>query len=234
MKKKKLRKILKYGSLSVLMGWVLITFLQAAVLFLSKDLIRVSFTGLENMFHAPYEYYAVLGDCSLKIPKIMVKAWKPEWLEDGSIYEDEDKSYYFVQLQYTENDRPLFQSETYCMVPGREHYLISYRKWTRNSKEITGEHMEWFLNAADQLYDYSTTVGWDTMRWGSGDNFGMLSFMMITDGKKTLVIQDDEIVYKYQNGKLRRIMKVPEKGQVDYCIFRENANRNENTKKRGN
>ena len=81
--------------------FALVWIYKAAVLSYATVVIRYSFTGLENMFHAPYEYYAVAGPFHAKVPKGMMEVWYPNCDMEKSIYDDEENQYYFVQLQYS-------------------------------------------------------------------------------------------------------------------------------------
>ena len=205
--------------------FALVWIYKAAVLSFATVVLRYSFTGLENMFHAPYEYYAVAGPFRAKVPKGMVEIWFPDCDMEKSIYDDEENQYYFVQLQYSAKGEALFGKDTIPLSYGRE-YVLAYDEWTRKSKAMSEKAKETALRAMEQLYDFDRGFSedrGDRWVWSSGGNYGLEDFMLVTHGEMEdrciLNTSAEDAVYFLDGQQLVRIMKVPEGGSWDYAYF---------------
>ncbi len=197
------------------------------VLITGTNVIRISFTGLENMFHAPYEYYVSNGYLKAKVPKALVTWRFQDYSDDLSIYNhDENRTiWYFVQIQYSPVSKPLFKTD--CMIPLNEDgtYLLTYEKWNASHAEshipVSSELEAQFLSVAHAKYDTQKAVDPDEANWYGGGNIGVMSFMLIPNGEQSMVELDQEELYTLKNGKLHKIMNIPKRGNLDYIYMAE-------------
>lgn len=199
---------------------------KITILSFATVVIRYSFTGLDNMFHSPYEYHAVAGPFHAKLPKGMVEVWYPNCDIEKSIYDDEENQYYFVQLQYCDNGEALLGEDTIPLSHGRE-YVLTYDKWTKKSKEMSEKARQTALQAIEQLYDFdkgfSENLEKDQWVWHSGGCYGLESFMLITHGddedRCVLNTSAKDTIYTFDGHRLVKVMKIPKGGGWDYAYF---------------
>ena len=224
-KKNRIKKILLTVIASLVALFALVWLYKFIVLSFATVVIRYSFTGLENMFHAPYEYYAVAGPFHAKVSKAMVETWYPDCDMEKSIYDDEENQYYFVQLQYSRDGRPKYDEDTISLPYDRE-YVLTYNKWVRKSKDMSEKAQQTALQAIEQLYDFDKGFSKDQEDpwiWNSGNYYGLESFILITHGdaedRCVLNTSAEDAIYTFDDGHLVKIMKVPNEGSWDYAYF---------------
>lgn len=213
-----------FGSFFAL--FVLAWLYKIIVLSFATVVIRYSFTGLENMFHARYEYHAVAGPFHAKVPKGMVEAWYPNCDMEQSIYDDKENQYYFVQLQYLDDGEVPFGKDTIPLSHGQE-YVLTYNKWVRKSRDMSEKAKEIALQAIEQIYDFdkgfSKNREKDQWVWYGAGNYGLESFMLITHGdaedRCVLDTSAKKLIYTFDGQRLIKVMKVPEGGSWDYAYF---------------
>lgn len=181
-------------------------------------IVRVAFRGLENMFHAPYEYDAVCLGRPRKVTERIVKERFGEEIEKRSIYGDEDTSYWFVELEYAEDGEYYFNNEkSYLETSFGGQYRLFYSNWTSRSGEPDGVDLKIMLQAAEYLYDE------DLSHWESkqGDTLGLISFMLIRNGDTRLIENNKALLEASSGGDMKKVMDVPPGGQFDYYFFAE-------------
>ena len=80
------------------------------------------------------------------------------------------------------------------------------------------------LDITEQLYDLDHVYDPDSDKWiaryGGNANVTVTAFMLYCYDSGYLLEQDDEVLYLYKNGELKKIMDVPEKAEFDYCIWK--------------
>lgn len=181
-------------------------------------IVRVAFWGLENMFHAPYEYYAVCLGRPCKVSERMVKERFGEETEQRSIYEDEDTSYWFAELEYAEDGNYYFNNgEPYIEPSFGEPYRLFYSSWTSRSGEPDSADLRTMLQAAEKLYDGELS-NWESKQ---GDTLGLVSFMLIRNGDTRLIEDNRVLMVASPSGDMKKVMDVPSGGQFDYYFFPE-------------
>ena len=183
----------------------------------SDIIVRVSFTGIENMFHIPYEYYAVSDKYrSLKIPNFATKYAVGVDAEEKSIYDDRNTSYWFVTFQYGV-DKIVAESGTFLETSFGSDYWIIYNKWTKNSKEPTEEEIALMQNLVKTLHNGDL----ENWIWQGGGAIGLTSFMMIANqGRYLFVVNDEKLLMLGSDGVFHNVMTCPDKGRFDYYFFK--------------
>lgn len=185
----------------------------------SHLIVRVAFTGWENMFHSDYEYYAIGDNYANKVDTEKVNNYFNEDFESFDIYENTDNIYYFVQLKYSpEYKYPFQDNKEYMNIPLSDKYRLFYDDWTNDGNVPTYKDKNVMRTVAMKLYDGNL----DNWTSKSGNTLGLVSFMLIKSNKyenKYLVENNDTELYVFEDGNLTKIMNVPEDGHFDYYYF---------------
>ena len=188
--------------------------------------VRVGYTGLDNMFHSRYDYYAVAGDRHVKVSPKLIQRLYPDWDLEESLYDDTEKNYYFVQLQYCPDGEPQFKKDTIDIGQDRE-YVVTYSEWTRKSDAMEEGVKEMAAQVILHNHDFTAPYEPDNVNvnwiWSSGGDYGLDSFMLVAEKGVT----DRAILYSdYSNrvrcirdGEIHDLMDIPEKGQVEFIYL---------------
>ncbi len=113
----------------------------------SDCVVRVSFTGLENMFHVPYEYYALDDHRAVRVPGFLVKAMMRTDEEERTIYDDTETACWVAGLQYG-RDESLSDGMTYLDTSFGPGYWLAYDNWTSSTPAPGEEDLALMLRAA--------------------------------------------------------------------------------------
>ena len=183
----------------------------------AECVVRVNYNGLENMYHVPYEYYAVNQSSSVKIPDWAAAQVLNDEIEKNSIYDDTATSYWFCSLEYAEDDAD-FDPGDYLQVSFGKNYRLYYHAWTSNTTMPAEEDLSVMQQAAETL----CRPDLEEWSWKQGELTGLSSFMLIRHDTDYLVEQDDRTLLWVQgNGKFQTVMECPDSGIFDYFYFTE-------------
>lgn len=177
---------------------------------------RVSFTGLDNMFHIPYEYYALDSRGAARVPGFLAKAVLGADAEERTIYDDTETAYWFATLQYgkdelTSNSKPHLETAF-----GPDYWLV-YDNWTRSTPPPGEEDLALMLRAAETLHDGDL----ENWVWQGGGAIGLASFMIIRSGDQYLLVENDSRLFSaLEDGSLRKLMDCPKGGNFDCWFFK--------------
>lgn len=178
--------------------------------------VRVSFTGVENMLHIPYEYYAMDDRGVVRVPGFLAKAVLGADAEERSIYDDTETAYWFVTLQYGK-DELTSDSQTHLDTSFGEGYWLVYDNWTRNTPEPGEEDIAFMLRAAESLHDGDL----ENFVWQGGGAIGLTAFMVIRNGDQYLLeVNDRQLLLPLEYGGFRKMMDCPEGGHFDCWFFK--------------
>lgn len=141
------RKYLPWLIASLILAAVALPLRCLLAMWGANCVVRVSFTGLDNMFHIPYEYYALNDRRAVQIPGFLAKAALGADTEERTIYDDTETSYWFATLQYgkgelTSDSKPYLNT---ALGPG---YWLVYDNWTRSTPAPGEEDLALMLRAA--------------------------------------------------------------------------------------
>lgn len=210
-------------AVKVLLCAALVCCIFKTVMFIACDSILIfGYRGLDNMFRLSYtDYYAAIGSFHVKIPGFGVKLFYPEDKNNNySMYWDDDTPRYYVQLIY--NDQHPHGNK---LEHGHnDEYTIEYKKEgpVEHEMDPAGEELgAVMLDITERLYDLDHVYDPEHDKWiaRSGDtNVTVTAFMLFCYDSGYLLEQDDNTLYYYKDGNLRKIMDVPEKADFDYCI----------------
>lgn len=204
--------------------WMIAVLLAAAAL-LSRPLpalwgadcvVRVSFTGRDNMFHVPYEYYALDERGAVRIPGFLAKAVLGADAEEKTIYDDMDTACWYAALQYGK-DETTSDGQAYLETSFGPDCWLTYDQWTRSTPAPEDEDLAIMLRAAETLHDGDL----NNWVWQGGGVTGLISFMVIRSGDQYLLEKDDrQLLLPLKDGSFRKVMDCPEGGHFDCWFFR--------------
>lgn len=177
---------------------------------------RVSFTGLDNMFHSPYTYYALDDRRAVRIPGFLAKAYLGADVEERTIYDDAETAYWFATLQYGKDELTADSKPHLATSFGPDYYLL-YDNWTGSTPEPGEEDLALMLRAAETLHDGDL----ENWVWQGGGATGLTSFMVIRSGSRHLLVENDRrLLRPLEDGGFWELMDCPEGGQFDCWFFK--------------
>ena len=208
---------------AVIAGIIVLICLYKLIFISAADMvIRYDFTGLDNMFHPPYEYYAVIGSSSTWVPAGVVKAFYPDWDLEKSLYDDEDDNYYYISIMYVPNGVYDTKYPVIDIGKGNE-FVVTYREWTNTTEPLSREMYDLLRNMILDNYDFNDQLvdedeGWV---WRTGDRYGLDGFVVFSPKgvNDRAVLDSDDKVSRIKNGRLSKIMNCPKNGRCEYVYF---------------
>ena len=178
------------------------------------------------MFFVHDEYYAVAGPFRARVPKALVKTVcdkDPEYIRE--IDKEAGRSL-FVQVNWSENGRPVFEGTTTLIHSYSNKYVFEVRSPGPDKCVVSREEERLILEVAKRFHDFDQDYvrGEDNWVAHTGVSTTVFSFQIFINGDKALVSMHQPgrhyEVYSYDSGKLTKIMKVPEKGRFDVLIWK--------------
>ena len=200
---------------------------EAGVWVLSDRVVKLSFNGFENFFTVHDEYYAVAGPLRAPVPKALVGTVcgnDPEYI--GQLDKETGKVF-FVQVNWSENGRPVFEGTTTLIHSYSSKYVFEVTSPGPDECVVSREEERVLLDIAEHFYDFDQdyTRGEDNWVAKTGTTTTIFSFDVSMNGDKTIftIHQPGKpyMVYSYNNGKFVKIMNVPEKGDYDVTIWKK-------------
>lgn len=203
---------------------IVILFLTVAALLLrfllalcgADCVVRVSFTGLDNMFHTPYEYYALNNRGAIRVPGFLAKAALGPDAEARTIYDDAETAYWFATLQYGK-DELTSDSKLHLDTSFGPGYWLVYDNWIRGTPAPGEEDFALMLRAAESLHDGDL----DNWIWQGGGATGLTSFMVIRNRDRYLLEENGRrLLLPLEDGGFQEMMDCPEGGHFDCWFFK--------------
>lgn len=178
--------------------------------------VRVSFTGLDNMFHVPYEYYALDDRRAVRVPGFLAQTVLGTNAEKQTIHDDTDTAYWFVTLQYGK-DELTSDSKPHLDTSFGPGYWLVYENWTRSTPEPGDEDLALMLQAVESLHNGDL----ENWVWQGGGAIGLTSFMVIHNGDQYLLVENDQrLLVSLEDNGFQEIMVCPEGGSFDCWFFK--------------
>lgn len=178
--------------------------------------VRIAYTGVENMFHDRYEYYAIVEDRSVLIPEKYV----PDnilYSYVGTLYDDTQSDYWYVQLVECDREYP-YKGDGYEKSTLGDGMYLTWSRWTKNTQDPEEKELEIFRSTAEFFQNSSP----DSWVWEDGKgNRGLKAFMLVRNNGRYLIV-DEKKHYLYKldpNGNLSKIMVCPDRGDYNYFWF---------------
>jgi hypothetical protein len=181
--------------------------------------VRVSFTGLNNIFHVPFEYYVVRDGDAVRIPRWVAVFGAPEIIS-GSKYEDEHTAQWFTRLSYWKRygiDPLLDRSGSWLPTEFGEKYRIYYENWGGPKIDAGSDVQAVMQQAAQYFHDGDINK---MSSFGSTGERGLTWFIVVSNGERILVQhQEDALYLPVEDGTFRLLMECPKGGRFDYFWF---------------
>lgn len=188
----------------------------------SDCIVRVSFTGWNNMFHVPYEYYAIHGTEVVRIPGLFMQLACPNAVSNSHYDETDAASRWLTELLYTE-DPAVYDTFTGAASPWTsseygENYRVYYNSWNGNGIAPGEDAIELMRRAAHTFHNgdpdvfsmISSLEGYRTLTW----------FVVNQCGDMTLLEHEGESLYlSMGDGTFQLLMECPDYGDFDYFYF---------------
>ena len=221
--KKGLKKILNIIALIVAAALVY----EAGVWFASDRIVKLSFNGFENFFTVHDEYYAVAGPFRAPVPKAFVRTVcknDPEYISE---IDKEAGKVFFVQVNWSETGRPVFEGTTTLIHSYSNKYVFEVTSPGPDECVVSREEERALLDIAEHFYDFEQdyTRGEDNWVARTGTNTIIFSFKVSMNGDRSIISIHQPgkpyKVYSYDNGRFIKIMNVPEKGDYDVTIWKK-------------
>lgn len=210
------RKILQILVPAVLIVFAVIQIFKYCAFMNADFAVRIAYRGLDNLFHAPYEYYTVIWGHSFQVPGYMAAHILGEDAENQSIYQDIDTVHWFVELEYAPDDDFNFKNgKPYLDTSLGSQYRLFYSRWAGKQVIPSPEDFAVMRYTAESLYNG------DMEHWESkqGNTLGLISFMLSQNGDRFLVEFRGSLFEVSKSGKLVKVMDLPSGGQLDYIYF---------------
>lgn len=201
---------------------------------LACDRITVyEYSGLENMFRlSKADYVASIGRFHAKVPGFAVKLVYPEDENHNySKYQDHETTSYYVALEYNKTNPKHNTVEHHY----DSRYTIEYSKNgpVEHENDIAdGKVQAVMLDITNQLYDLNHVYEPGNDQWTSysgGHGHGepdadsqitVTNFTLYCYNHGYLIEQDGKTVYSYSDGKLTKMLNIPESATFEYCIWK--------------
>ncbi len=168
-------------------------------------IVRVSFSGYEDLFAEPYEYYAIEEDRSTEIAERLLPPGIRAEAASVDIGSDEDTDYWHVSVVGSDD-------ELYAAADGRrdstlgEGLYLTWSVWTEKSADPSGEDVDLFEKMSEYLN-------------GRADG-GPVSFMVMKHGGRYLVNDiHGGALYTVKDGVPVKAMDTPRYGSFSYYWF---------------
>ena len=185
-------------------------------------IVRISFTGVENLFHDRYEYYSINGNKATNVSQYMKKFVDKEKLESIDIYKDEETKYLFLEVDYTPQDdengyyntravNNKYLSDWIDTKLGNQ-YRVMIDNWTNSTGAPDADNIAAANLAIQELGNHDIDEYYRT------HEIGNISFLLIHN-KDRYLIEFYDTLYEIKGNSLIEIMECPERGNFDYWYF---------------
>ena len=220
------KKPLKIILFTLLVLIIAVLAYEAGVWFLSDRIVKLSFNGLENMFTMHDEYYAVAGPFRALIPKALAQTVCSRDVEYVRDIHEESGKVFFVQVNWSGNGRPVFEGTTTLIHSYSNKYVFEVRSPGPDKCVVSRDEERTIIEIAKRFHDFEKDYvrGEDNWVAYTGGSTTIFSFRIYMNGSSSVFgIKEPKQpykVYSYDNGKLIKIMNVPEKGDFDVVIWK--------------
>ena len=189
---------------------------QMVALWQADCVVRISCTGLDNMFHLPYEYYALGRTGAIRVPESLARGTCGDFETQGYLHKNGgETAYWFAELVYAENADD-FSTGTWTETDFGDQYRLFYHPWNPNTPQLSREDLALLRRAAEVLHSGDPTE-W---KWQGGGETGLVYFLLARGGDGRLLIQNDRyLLFPTEDGGFRRVMEVPKRGELDSVLF---------------
>ncbi|MBD5544585.1 MAG: hypothetical protein HDR01_10200 [Lachnospiraceae bacterium] len=172
-----------------------------------------------SFLYSPHEYYAISEKGAVKVPEFLAKQFCGESIVTKSIYDDNDRNYWFVELEYAE-DVSCFTGENYVDTAWGEHYRVTYQGWTPSTESPGKEEEQLFRKMAEAFHSGNPYNPEERTSYGGGIT-GLAYFFVVNHQERHLFVKNSKVLYFVTDtGEFIEVMSRPEDGYFRYYCFR--------------
>lgn len=200
---------------------------EGAVWFMSDRIVKLSYNGLDNLFTQHDEYYAVTGPLRAPVPKALVQTVCEKDVENIGEIDKEAGKAFFVQVNWSETGRPVFEGTTTLIHSYSNKYVFEVTSPGPDKCVVSREEERILLDIAEHFHDFEQDYTRGEGNWvaRTGTNTIIFSFQVAINGDKSIFSMHQPgkpyVVYSYDNGKFTKIMTIPEKGDYEVTIWKK-------------
>lgn len=174
---------------------------------------RVAYTGLQNMFHVPYEYYALTPAGSVRVLSPLVRlVYGGEAMEKG-VFDDPSTQCWYAELVESPTGEGIGLDGPSLPTSFGADTRLYYQPWTRESREPGAEELAALSAWAEKTH--REVAGWT---WQGEGNTCYLAFLLYRHGDR-LVLEFEKDLYWVQDEDFRLLMTQPKRGHLEYLYF---------------
>jgi len=211
----------------VIVGAVLSCMAYLAIWFLSDRIVKVSYNGLDNMFTMHDEYLAVAGPVHVRVPASFAQKEVSDKLVNIGRTDKEVGRNFFVQVCWSENNRPQFEGTTTLIHSYVAKYVFEVTNPGPEKIELTRDEERIMLEIAEKFHDFKQSYVRRESNWvatSGKSHTTIFSYTVYFNGSKVFFAihqpgKKTEL-YSYDNGKFVKVYTVPEKGGFELVIWK--------------
>ena len=211
----------------VLVGTVLSCAAYFGIWLFSDRIARVTYNGLDNMFTVHDEYLAFAGPLHVRIPEALAQSAVSEKISNIGETDKEAGRNFFVQVCWSENNRPMFEGKTTLIHSYTAKYVFEVSSPGPGEAEVTRDEEKKMLEIAEHFHDFKVSYVRRENNWvarNGNSHTTLFSYNVYFNGEKTFfaIHQPGKKMelYSYDNGKFVKVYTVPEKGDFDLVIWK--------------
>lgn len=184
--------------------------------------VRVSFTGLNNIFHIPFEYYAVRDTDTVRVPYIVAVLAAPEAVT-SSEYEDEETAWWYGEMIFMPRkemfDESIYVGLQYPWIDTdfSESHRIYYHRWS-GAKRMPDDGQAAVMRQAFHYFHDGDSSDYVSLKPATGEKT-LASFMFVSNGENLLVEHGRKLYMPMDDGTFQLIMECGKTGRFDYYWF---------------
>lgn len=227
MKSKKIKKIIGIVSAAIA-GIVLVVIACNAIVVLNADRVLVlGYRGLENMFHADNEYYAVYKGLHVRIPKSRAQSYFDKDIDTLWKADREVGTCYYIQCCHSPKGELPFDNKETISHDFDENYFIVVSRPGPDDTIVSDKDEQILFDIATHFYDFDSEYEALDDNWIAltGDTATIYSVEVYINGDDVILCLDEnghpERVYSYKDGKFTYIMNIPDKASFDFVLWKE-------------
>ena len=202
---------------------ILLFFLIALVVLSLMPMV----TMLTNMFTVHDEYLAFAGPLHVRIPEALAQSAVSEKISNIGETDKETGRNFFVQVCWSENNRPMFEGKTTLIHSYTAKYVFEVSSPGPGEAEVTRDEEKKMLEIAEHFHDFKVSYVRRENNWvarNGNSHTTLFSYNVYFNGEKTFfaIHQPGKKMelYSYDNGKFVKVYTVPEKGDFDLVIWK--------------
>jgi len=211
----------------VIVGAVLSCMAYLAIWFLSDRIVKVSYNGLDNMFTMHDEYLAVAGPVHVRVPASFAQKEVSDKLVNIGRTDKEVGRNFFVQVCWSENNRPQFEGTTTLIHSYVAKYVFEVTNPGPEKIELTRDEERIMLEIAEKFHDFKQSYVRRESNWvatSGKSHTTIFSYTVYFNGSKVFFAihqpgKKTEL-YSYDNSKFVKVYTVPAKGDFELVIWK--------------